>query len=286
MEELFTNIYRPLSPFGGVTANWKDSRFVIMGAPLEFTVSWFRGQKNAPNSIRLSAYNIEWSCISSGKILQDNIPLYDIGNISPFLPFNKFLDEVGKKVSIIIHSNKLPILLGGEHTVTLPAVQYVKPDALVLFDAHLDLRDELNGFRIGHGTWLRRLLESQHLDVLAVGARAFSQEEISFAHVKNIFFIPPFEKNIEKLKDWLKRYRKIYLSIDLDVFDPAYTPEVGNPEPFGISPREFLSLLMFIPFNRVCGFDIVEAAPTEEKETTTTILAAKIVLELISNFIY
>jgi len=160
--------------------------------------------------------------------------------------------------------------------------------ALVSFDAHLDLRDDYLGLTISHTTFMRRIKETVNPSkILEIGTRAVCREELDYAKKSGIEFLTAHQirkdgiKNmVETIDDILEGYEKIYLTIDMDVLDPAFVPAVQNPEPEGLDTPTLLDLLESVCDSRVVGFDLVEVAPHYDRGLTAT-QAAKTLFEVL-----
>jgi agmatinase len=182
-----------------------------------------------------------------------------------------------------------PILLGGEHTITYGCVQELKDTLVISFDAHMDLRDEYLGSRLSHATFMRRLSEKLGSDrIIMVGVRALSREELDFAQKTGLEYITSQDirrlghKSIaDRLKERLTSFSKTYVTLDMDVLDPAYAGGVGNPVPEGISPTTVIDILQEICDQRVVGFDVVEVAPPYDFGVTA-LLASHIIFNMIA----
>jgi agmatinase len=194
--------------------------------------------------------------------------------------------SVGKVVVEMVRDRMTFGVLGGEHTLTFGTYLSVpKGTALIIFDAHLDLRDEFAGLKLSHATFLRRLTERIGTDsIIHIGSRAASSEEwkvadkigLSLISMQTIYAIANSEK---LLSDFLKDFENVYVSIDLDVLDPSFAPGVGNPEPDGLSIHKLLEFLYSLK-KRIIGFDIVELTPMYDNGTTS-VVAAKLMNELM-----
>jgi agmatinase len=160
--------------------------------------------------------------------------------------------------------------------------------AIVSFDAHLDLRNEYMGLKLSHTTFMRRTNEqAKPAKIIEVGTRAVCKEELGYAKKAGIEFFTAqqirkegTEQIAKQLKKELAKYKYIYLSIDMDVLDPAYAPAVQNPEPEGIETHTLLDILCDICDKRVIGFDVVEIAPNYD-QGISAILAAKVIFEVL-----
>lgn len=269
-------------PFAG--ARDDKSPYVVIGIPLDFTGTYKPGTRFAPDKIREAGANIEFYSLITKRTIE-HIGFNDLGNIVlPPGEVDKSLEIVEKVVKSLVNdfTDKIIISLGGEHTITLPVVKALSKriDTLVVFDAHLDLRDEYLGSRLNHSTFLRRLLETVDINVVHIGSRALSADEVRYL---------TSEKRVKAI-DVLDYRRvneidstgKVYISIDMDVLDPSYAPGVGNPEPLGMTPLQLLEALKHIVevSESVVSFDIVEVNPMVDVNNVTSLLAAKLVWEM------
>ena len=177
--------------------------------------------------------------------------------------------------------------MGGEHTLTLASFQAMPEDtALLVFDAHFDIREEYGGARVSHATFLRRLIEKIGGDrIMHLGGRAAcreeweSLEELSLANVPSSTIMLGGAERL--VKEFLSDKRRVYVSIDLDVLDPAYAPAVGNPEPLGLTTHQLIRLLHSIRGKEVVGFDICEYTPIYDNGATG-VVAAKLLADMLS----
>jgi agmatinase len=204
--------------------------------------------------------------------------------------------ETVKRLELVIKEilevGKTPVVVGGEHTITLGAVkglcEKTKKTAVLSFDAHLDLRDEFMGLKLSHTTFMRRINEeAKPAKIIEVGTRAVCKEELKYAEKAGIpfFAVQQIRKEgsgqiVKLLKKELAEIESVYLSVDMDVLDPAYAPAVQNPEPEGIEMHTLLDVLCALCDNRVVGFDVVEVAPNYD-QGVSAIQAAKIIFELL-----
>lgn len=282
----------PLTFFGAPKR--KGAAFKIVGVPFDSTASYRPGQRFAPRAIREASLNIEGNAYAiDGDI--DEVPLVDLGDVSPVHGDpSATVERVAAVVKEIASEGAIPVTVGGEHTVTLGAVKGlvragIRPCMLVL-DAHFDLRDEYLGLRVSHATVMRRILEEASVRLFYVGVRAYDKGEIGLAsEAHNIEFVTSWNYNIlgaanaaVKARSHLSECRHIYLSIDMDVYDPAFAPGVGNPEPGGLSPHDVLPLVARLASDeRIVGIDIVEVSPPSDVGEITSILAAKTLQQAI-----
>ncbi|MBD3204836.1 agmatinase, partial [Candidatus Bathyarchaeota archaeon] len=260
--------------------------YKVFSAPLDITTSYRRGTRFGPASIRReSSYmetfshrtNLDW----------DDLKLADIGEVE-CPDIETALNSIEKTVESI---DALPIMLGGEHTVTLGALRALKPDLVLVFDAHLDLRDELFGERFCHATFLRRAYEELGFSALIIGARALSREEVDFADKKEDLRWVSAKTVMEEKKaiinqviGEIEKVNSFYLSVDMDALDPAYSPGVGNPYPEGLSTACLMDIIKESVNEKLVGLDIVEVYPGYDNGTTAS-TAAYIILETLYSHI-
>jgi agmatinase len=256
----------------------------IVGVPHDSTSSYRPGSRFGPNAIRNAFLNIE---IYSDE-LQVNLEeasIRDLGNLSFTSNVEQMVDST-RKVLTELHDAKIPTcILGGEHTITLASYSPIMSDVpLLVFDAHLDLRDGYAGSRLSHASYLRRLSDEGLSNAIHVGCRAACKEEWEALRASKIKALT--EKTLRRtpnpsklLEDTLSSYDETYVSIDLDVLDPAYAPGVGNPEASGMTSRQLLELLYTLRDKRIRSFDIVELAPQYDHGATAAV-AARLLTEL------
>ena len=271
--------------FMGSEKSYEDSVFAVFGAPFDATSSYRPGARFAPLSIRIASENM-------GVIGVREVKLSDLGDLHPSNSVNKMLKMIWRVVNEIMSDEKIPVILGGEHTISLASALAAsrKGYGILVFDAHLDLRNEFMDTRVNHATWLRRLSERlRGSRIMVVGARRFIDEELSYAKGSGIevILMKEIEKDLRSSMDRVKKFTSdlsgIYLSIDIDVLDPSYAPGVGNPEPNGLSLTQLLSLMEAIS-GRLIGLDIVEVNPLFDLGQSS-ICAAYILSEALSSSI-
>lgn len=262
-----------------------DADIILFGAPLDKTASYRGGSRFAPAAIREASHYTESYSVRTG-LDWDDLKLVDVGDITA-TEVEPAVEEIRGVVSEIAAMKKLPVMLGGEHTITLGALRVLRPDAVVVFDAHLDLRDELFEEKLCHATYLRRAHEEQGFKLVVVAARALSAGEIEYANEKGVTVVTAqdvkrfgVEPILEMIKDTLEGVESVYLSVDMDAIDPAEAPAVGNPSPEGITVTQLLDLITGIFDKRLVGFDLNEVSPNYDSGLTA-IQAAYIVLEAL-----
>ncbi|MEM0174346.1 MAG: agmatinase, partial [Sulfolobaceae archaeon] len=200
------------------------------------------------------------------------------------------LKRISEVISYFLEQNKKIISIGGEHTITLGIIRAFKETPCIIsFDAHLDLRDEYLGYKYDHACVMRRIYEEKKSKIIEIGTRAVSRDEIEFANKNGILYFTPFQIRVLGIREIARRIllslqdcKSIYISYDMDVFDPSFAPGVATPEPEGLDPTTVLDLVNILLENtksKITGFDIVELAPPFDPSYITIILASKLILE-------
>ncbi|MEO9308996.1 MAG: agmatinase [Nitrososphaera sp.] len=258
----------------------------VFGVPFDSTHSFKPGTRFGPDTIRNTFNNIEIFEPKFGIDLE-SVNIEDLGNIQHTVNVQEMLDMVGKITNELQKNENVTIILGGEHSLTFASyINFPKDIAYIVFDAHYDLRDGYAGTQYSHASYLRRIIEKRGAEnILHVGARSFVKEELAFLQENKIATVT--DKEIRQgngpmlIKDHLSRFDKTYVSIDLDVLDPAFAPGVGNPEAVGITPRELFDMIYSLEGKIVSCLDIVELNPTYDNGSTATV-AAKLMSTIIA----
>ncbi|XMB72189.1 agmatinase [Mycoplasmatota bacterium WC30] len=271
--------------FQSSKSQYSESDVVLFSVPLDTTTSYRPGTRFAGNAIRVESIGIEWYSPYMDMDLND-FKTSDIGDLElPMGDVSKSLEIIQKTAEEIINDNKLPMMVGGEHLVTLPVIKALAkkyPDLRIIhFDAHTDLRDEFLGMKLSHATVLRRchdILGDNR--IFQFGIRSGDKHEFEWA--KSHTHLQKFTlEGLEEIVETIKNY-PVYITIDLDVLDPSIFPGTGTPEPGGLTYKELLSGIMsLVKLNNVIGADIVELAPMLDNSNVSTIVAAKTLREMI-----
>ena len=240
------NKFSNINTFMGMENPYDKSDIVVYGAGFDGTTSNRPGARFASSSMRPEFYGLE----TYSPILEldlEDFKICDMGDLDLSIgDTDKVLQEIYEGTKQIIQDNKIPFMIGGEHLVTLPAFKAVYEkyeDVYILhFDAHTDLREEYNNNKNSHATVIKRIWDI-----------------------------------VDKLE-----YKKIYITIDLDVFDPSIFPGTGTPEPGGVTYREFENIFSILKNSNVdiVGCDIVELSPDYDNTKVSTVLACKVLREL------
>jgi len=259
---------------------------VVFGVPFDSTHSYKPGCRFGPDAIRDAFNNIEIFQPEFGIDLEA-ANISDLGNTKTTVVAAEMLQMVENITSELKKQNKQMIILGGEHLITLGSFTcFPKDTGYVVFDAHYDLRDQYADIKLSHAAYLRRIVEKRGSEnIVHVGARAFVKEELVFLKEHNIATVSDKEirngNGTKSLKDITSTFDSLYLSIDLDVLDPAFAPGVGNPEAVGISSRELYDLITILQNKKIVAADIVELNPTYDNGSTAS-MAAKLIATIIA----
>jgi agmatinase len=277
--------------FSGFQKAFEEADYVVLGVPFDVTSTYRTGARFGPAAIRDASLNIETYSFRSGIDVEE-LRIHDLGDLHVATDTMQTIERLAKVVGEILEAGKTPVVIGGEHTITLGVLKgfgnKASKTAVLSFDAHLDLRDEFMGLRVSHTTFMRRLNEQlKPAKILEVGTRAVCREELDYAEKAGIEFITAqqirregVEQTLKVLKRKLADVESVYVSVDMDVLDPAYAPAVQNPEPDGLESHTLLDILCGVCGKRVVGFDVVEVAPNYDKGVSA-IQAAKLVFEAL-----
>jgi len=253
---------------------------MLVGVPYDATSSFRRGSRWGPSAIRLASDSIETYSPLLDRDL-DHLPFIDGGDLEvQHLDPPAMVGAIERAIG-----PGLPFLLGGEHTITLGAVRALAARhqslTVVQWDAHTDLRSEYEGARICHATVMRRLLDVG-CPLVQLGIRAGTREEFEIAKRRSLHL----SRGVSLPGALLETLRagSLYLSVDIDVFDPGVAPGTGNPEPDGASYAELLGALRSLRQHRIVGMDLVEVAPPWDPGGMTPVVAASLVRDMLLLF--
>ncbi|HNT43943.1 MAG TPA: agmatinase [Syntrophorhabdaceae bacterium] len=270
MEGVFHNRYISSRPDEG------GPGIVILGCPLDVTSSFRGGSKFGPESLRKASWTLETYSPYLGLDL-DDMDLFDAGDLE--LPQGNLpgsLDRIEKSAARIIGPGRKPLFLGGEHLVTYPLVKSMMGSfpllQLVHFDAHCDLRDEYEGEKLSHATVMKRVRELGISGMHQIGIRSGTRQE--FAELSPVH-------SPDGLAGSLERDIPIYISFDIDVFDPSLMSGVTTPEPGGLMFGEVMDYLSVLKGMDIVGADLVELAPDYDTTFVSSVCAAKVAREIV-----
>ena len=268
--------------FMGARRNPEGCRVALFGVPYDGTTSFRPGTRFGPAAIREVSTGLETYCPQLDRDLED-ISYADIGAVEiPYGDPEPVVDAVRHATSTVLAAGIKPLMLGGEHSISSGAVAAVAeqhPDlVLVQLDAHADLRHEWLGARHSHACAMRRCLEvlpSQHL--LQIAIRSGTSEEFKELHRSDrLISVQDIPERMNPL-----RGRPIYLTVDLDWFDPAVMPGTGTPEPGGFIWNDFATVINELRHHSLMGADVVELAPQLDSSGISSVLAAKVTRSLL-----
>ncbi|MBN1861252.1 MAG: agmatinase [Candidatus Thermoplasmatota archaeon] len=274
--------------FADAESSFEKASFVLFGVPFEKTSSFRHGADKAPAEIRQASWNFERFDLRTGVNFED-ILFHDYGNLEVMDLSSKELFETTKTFTCtLLSKKKIPIALGGDHSITPGIITAFPKDIAVLsLDAHMDFRQEYKNDVHNHACVIRRVADHIPVQNIAVlGIRSAEKEEYEQAVAQGLFFRDAFTVNTIGIKEVIRQTqrilkgKKIYLTIDIDVVDPAYAPGTSTPEPFGLSPLQVTELIeAFAP--QLVGCDLVEVCPPYD-QGQTAVLAAKLIKNCIS----
>lgn len=279
----------PVTQFGAPDAPFCDpatARVTIIPAPLEYSVCYMKGTEHGPQAIldassQMELYDeeLDWNPIEIGVFTR---PALDYTGMS----HSEALAATGQAAREVLQRGQLPLILGGEHSLSAPPIAVTRefyPDLTVVhIDAHGDLRDEYEGTRLSHACIERRVIE-MGVPLTEIGVRSISPEEAEFLKTRpDVAIVWDYQLARGQAHiPWERLSRHTYLTIDLDALDPAEMPAVGTPEPGGLRWYQLLDLLQEL-FSRtsVVAMDVVELCPMPG-QTRADFLAAKLVYKMI-----
>ncbi|MCI8407968.1 MAG: agmatinase [Lachnospiraceae bacterium] len=280
-------MHKNVMTFIGCDKEFEESNIVIFGAPFDSTTSYRPGARFASAAIRNESYGIETYSPYQDKDLED-ICVFDAGDLElPFGSPDKALEDIRNFTTEILNVEKLPFMIGGEHLVTLGAVEAVYekyPDLHIIhFDAHTDLREEYLGVEKSHATVIRRChdLVGDHR-IFQFGIR--SGEKAEFAWAKSHTYLNKFNfDTLDTVVEQLKG-KPVYFTLDLDVLDPSEFPGTGTPEAGGVGYLELLKAIELVSKLQVVGLDMNELSPPYDTTGASTALACKLLREILLYF--
>jgi len=277
--------------FGGIQKPFKKAKYVVFGVPFDVTSTYRTGARFGPNAVRQASQNIETYSFRIGIDAED-LPLHDLGDLHVSTSPKRTMDMLKLVVADVLEAGKIPVAIGGEHTITLGILKGLgakaRETAVVSFDAHLDVRKEFLRLTLSHTTFMRVTNEEvKPAKIVEVGTRAVSKEELAYAKEAGIGFFTSHlirkegtAQIMKRLKEELAPFENLYLTIDMDVLDPAFAPAVQNPEPEGLETHTLLDILCALCDKRVIGFDVVEIAPVYD-QGISAVAAAKVMFEVL-----
>ncbi|MDR2828113.1 MAG: agmatinase [Acholeplasmatales bacterium] len=271
--------------FQSCNSEYNAADVVIFSAPMDTTTSFRPGTRFAGNAVRVDSIGIEWYSPYRNLSLKD-FKTCDIGDLDFGVGNIKLqLSEIFNTTKRILKDNKTPIMIGGEHLAsysTIKAVYEKYPDLRVIhFDAHTDLRESFLGNTYSHATFMRHVNEflGDH-KIYQFGIRSGDKEEFDWAkdHIyQHKYDLETLDSVVEEIKNF-----PVYITIDLDVLDPAVFPGTGTPEPGGITYKELLKAFdLFEKLTNIVGSDLMELSPYLDASGASNMAAIKALREMI-----
>ena len=275
-----------IETFIGCESSFEEASIVLYGAPFDSTTSFRPGARFGPSAMRHESFGLETYSPYQDKDLMD-ISVCDSGDLELCFGSSEMaLSDIEKRAEEILGAGKFPLLLGGEHLVTLAAVRAVAakyPDLHIIhFDAHADLRDDYLGAKLSHACVLRRCHEivgDGHIHQFCI--RSGEREEFQFASRHTDFHPFTFEGLEETIRELTEKQVPVYFTIDLDCLDPSVFPGTGTPEAGGVSFLELLKAIRTVSQANVVGADVNELAPMLDASGVSTATACKVLRELL-----
>jgi agmatinase len=254
-------------------APFADAEYVVVGAPLDVSTSFRPGAQFGPDRIRKFARGFEDYHPASGTHFSEH-SVIDYGDVRAWDDAAEYLEYLEGVLTDAHWDDCVPLLIGGEHTVSIAGVRAADPDVFVALDAHLDLREELDGNDLSHSTVTRHALDTAD-EAILIGARSGSEREWQRATESDVTVVAPADAAA-----WTPGLDSddVYLSVDIDAADPAYAPGTGTPEPFGLDSTTMRDLVRDVA-PHASAFDVVEVNDRDDGQAAT--LAAKLVREFV-----
>lgn len=277
---------RNVENFIGCDAGYEEAKIVLYGAPFDSTTSFRPGARFGPAAMRHESFGLETYSPYQDKDLTD-CAVFDSGDLELcFGSPDRALSDIEARAEEILSGGKLPLLVGGEHLVTLGAVRaalHRHPDLhIIQFDAHADLRGDYLGAGLSHACVMRRcydLLGDGRIHQFCI--RSGEREEFAFAKAHTDMHPLSFDgldETVEKLK---KSGVPVYLTVDLDCLDPSAFPGTGTPEAGGVTFRQLLAAVLKVCEANVVAADLNELAPMLDQSGVSTATACKALRELL-----
>jgi agmatinase len=265
-------------------SNYQNSSIVILPVSFDKTSSWIKGSARGPRAIINASWNMELYDIET------DLEIYKKGihTAKEVVPDNSLdmINKVHKKTGKLLNDKKFVIVLGGEHSVSLGTIrahaEYFNDISILHLDAHSDMRSSYEGDKYSHACVMARTKEITE-KIISVGIRSMDSSELGNIDKNRIFYA----SDIRKSKDWIKKVvgklsKNVYVTIDLDVFDPSIMPSTGTPEPGGLGWYDVIDLLETVSKKKnILGFDVVELCPSKNN-VAPDFMAAKLIYKLLS----
>ena len=276
-----------MTDFGGALKKADDYQMAILGIPFDEKSSYLKGASLGPGAIREASTSKminPWTEL--GVNLQEDTVVADLGDLTLKGSVAEIFAYIERKVLEIIKRGVIPVILGGDHSITYPIIrafaEKYRPLDIIHFDAHPDLYEELYGDKLSHACPFTRIMEEGLVENLAqIGIRAKIGEHEEKARKFNIKMI-----EMKNFRDSLSLEFKnpLYISFDMDALDPAFAPGVSHHEPGGLSSRQVIQIIHRLKA-QIVGLDVVELNPTRDTSGITAAAAVKIIMEIMGKIV-
>ncbi len=284
-KKLWAGLNDPVGSIGALDA-------VLFGIPYDGGVSFRGGAGKGPQSVREITYTIAKTTEHLESL--KGFRLRDLGDFQGE-DRNQVFEDVRKLVENFIRNKQFFAMIGGDHSTTIPVLQGIdraigEEFGIIHIDAHLDLCDKMDGDPLSHGSTQRRALELEHIsgleNMMFLGIRSIEDQEYDFLKDQRASIITAYQMNqmgikevLKQVKEKMGRFKRIYVTIDIDVLDPGFAAGTGTPQFGGLNSRQLLDLLMGVFELPVLGFDVVEIAPELDPANTASFAGRKIIME-------
>ena len=274
--------------FLGAQRSVDQCKVSLLGVPYDGTCCYRPGARFGPAAVREDSYGIETYCPQLNLDLE-NIKFADVGSLDvPFGNAKLTIDYVEDATAVLLNNNLKPLIIGGEHSITSGIIKSViknYPELLIIqLDAHADLRDEWLGSKFSHACTMKRCLEIlPSKKIFQIGIRSGTKSEFLEMNNTKRLIQHTLGENAKYLEEALKSFKgaPIYLTFDLDWFDPSIMPGTGTPEPGGYFWGDFAAVVDVIKSHNLIGADVVELSPKFDNSGISSVLAAKVIRSLI-----
>jgi agmatinase len=261
--------------FPGALTDREDAAYVLVGAPLDASTTFQPGTRFGPRRVRHVSETFDDYDHHTDQQFTD-LAVHDHGDVRPGDDAGEYLTFLEGTLADVREEGRVPLVVGGEHTVTVAGVRTVDPGVFVCLDAHLDLREAYAGNPLSHATVTHHALQHAE-EAILLGARTGNEAEWERANAADVTVVPPAD-----VADWdppALADRSVYLSVDIDAADPGFAPGTGTTEPFGLTPREMHDVVRGVA-PHAAAFDVVEVNDRDDGQ------AAALAGKLLRAFVY
>lgn len=262
----------------------KSGQYGILGVPFDSTSTYMPGSRFGPNAVREASYNLERYNLNLDNELSKTV--YDLGNLQAVHGnFQKTSQYLESTILELKDLKIIPIILGGEHSISYSVVKALdtKNITILHFDSHMDLIDTYQGEKFTHATVMKRIHDLKPIEIIQIGVRSGTKDEVEFARNAGVKYYTSswVKENLREIENLISSIEgPMYITIDIDVLDPAYAPSVSTPCPGGLNPQELQKLIYCLQGKEVIGFDLMEVSSRCVGDVTS-VNAAQVVYDFI-----